>query len=208
MKIIRVSNKLDWDVDEEREDDFFWNEHKDEEKNNRPQDTYDKVDSFSELKEQAKKVNDKFNDLANEQRGEPESAMNKLTRGNNLIFWGTLLEHMGDLIHRMSQDPSFYLGGHEYVLDKVKNAFYNLRFKHEIDKIDLNDNVLQLAEDYVNAHKRLPVYNRVQYLARQCAIQTGQRDFDGLAESLTELKKYLDMGKIKWAREALKDENN
>jgi hypothetical protein len=151
-----------------------------------------------------------FAELGEMQRGEPEILMVRAQHamGGGVMNW--LVEHVGDLIHRMSHAaPHGYFGINE-VERKVKSALRTLRHGYGVGREheeNMRNNAehrglplqKQLAERdsalraYTEAHKKLPVYNRLQWLARQSAIAIGERDFrsaetwiaaiDGIIES-------------------------
>jgi hypothetical protein len=70
-------------------------------------------------------VTKKFEELAAAQRDNPEHAMLKAARYSAGV-WTYLLEHVGDLTHRMAQNPTWFHGGFEWVKEKVDTAYRQL----------------------------------------------------------------------------------
>lgn len=79
-----------------------------------------------------------FDDLAQKQRGAPESAMLKVQFAQISQLYGWACEHTGDLTHRMSQRPKFFKGGHQWVEEKVRKLLNQIDppwiFLDEVDK--------------------------------------------------------------------------
>ena len=63
-----------------------------------------------------------FWELANQQRDLPENAMLKVqfTLGGGIM--NSAVEHIGDLVHRMAEKPTFSSAGYGYVKDKVEKT--------------------------------------------------------------------------------------
>ncbi len=157
-----------------------------------------------------------FRDLANGQRGEPEQAMLQIQSISPGLF-GFLAEHVGDLTHRMAQQPYASAGtawALEYVRPKVGRAIDALTsaygYAREVAENDVNnfasmqargglpdgvttlDQYRQLIRDagqrYADLHRQLPVYNRAQQLARDAAVAHGEMRFDDELALLRELE--------------------
>ncbi len=150
-----------------------------------------------------------FQVLANEQRGEAESAMEAAqgALGGGVLSFA--IEHTGDLVHRMSQnldwDPS---AGYHYVENKVakvlrtlregygfrrehvENMRNNARFRGE-PLADYLARARQALRRYAAAHAQLPVYNRPQFLARRASVALGEERFEDAERALGELEKIL-----------------
>lgn len=132
-----------------------------------------------------------------------------------------LTEHLGDLLNQMTQkycDRTDF--GHEIIKEEVDRALRYVTdsygFKREIDDNLKNNweaagspntfdcwisefNVSR--QHYVDIHARLPIYNEVQRLARQVAIDLGQRADARLETNLELLKRHLS-NKDHWNVEA------
>ena len=139
-------------------------------------------------------VAEAFTALGRTQRGDPESAMNRVQEATGGGVMAYAVEHVGDLTHRMSHMAGWSGGGgdgYEYVHEKVKSCLRSLRNKYgfereahknfennaryqgvSIDKFMIGVNAALAG--YVAEHRKIPVYNRAQWLARQAAIDLGQ----------------------------------
>ncbi len=166
-------------------------------------------------------IDKKFNDLANQQRGEPESKMLAATMfmGGGVI--NPVLEHTGDLTHRMAQYTLREGRGWGYVKEKVdrvlryltypygftrefeENIINNAKFRGMDPKV-FQEKLFSLMQEYADAHKKLPVYNNVQKMARDAAVAVGERRFYAAEGWLDQLKKVLDQGEEVWEKEASK----
>lgn len=161
----------------------------------------------NEISEEEKKK--LFNQLALMQRDKPERAMVRYQMSKvGVPILGLLLEHIGDLIHRMTEITTYDSGGHGYVQEKVKRGIHYLRnpsaFEREYESqrrdrasalgIPLEQYTKlenQLLKVYVDEHSKLPTYNRVQKLAQKAAVSLGLKDFDTTIDALLELHNYL-----------------
>ena len=79
--------------------------------------------------------------LADAQRGEPESAMNRIQEYgfSNLYSWAA--EHTGDLTHRMAERSAYHLGGgYAYVKDKVEKVLRALLEPYGFEK-EVNEGI-------------------------------------------------------------------
>jgi hypothetical protein len=137
-----------------------------------------------------------FRGLANAQRGEPELAMvraqKELSQYPSGATLGTLMEHVGDLTHRMSQKYAEKMNwGREWVEPKVRNQLLNLQNVVDRDRmaqIPITPSMSRYAEE----HAKLPVFNRTQQLSRDAAVALGRKDFDAAERHLTDLRQMLD----------------
>jgi hypothetical protein len=145
--------------------------------------------------------------LALLQRDKPEKAMIKfqfLCPG----IMSSAVEHIGDLIHRMTEKPTFSSAGYEFVKDKVNKTLRWLTNEYGFSK-EFNDNiignanykkipvsqyreqVLQTLQLYAQEHAKLPVYNKAQELARLAAVSLGNLKYNITINALQELKSHL-----------------
>ena len=165
-----------------------------------------------------------FSSIADNQRGDPEISMVKAQRiidGGPLTY---VIEHGGDLIHRLTEFARWRhharkdLLGTDYIKTKgtrVKqtlDAPYGIARDHKetmasvaaYKKVPLKQhkqNVDQALQLYVNAHAKLKVYNEPQFLCRLVAILIGEQEFKVASSVLGAL---LDMRKKKdWVDLAL-----
>lgn len=148
-----------------------------------------------------------FHALAWQQRDKPEKAMNKAQKvlGGGLV--SSIIEHSGDLIHRMSERPTFNSGGYEFVKEKVHklDSWLNENLMSSIHENNIKstakylkipvethrNNVNKALERYVHEHKKLPTYNFTQKLAKIAAVSAGQRKFHVTRAAIRMLKNRL-----------------
>ena len=152
-----------------------------------------------------------FESLGEQQRGTPEMAMTTY-QGVNPGMQGYLMEHAGDLTHRMSHMAKHGYDGRIEVGEKVPKLLRNLKRESLRDseggdtvEASLRVNaetrggdaeVLAKEESaarskYVAAHKKLPVYNEAQYSAREAAIAIGERRYEDAEFHLGALNKIV-----------------
>ena len=160
-----------------------------------------------------------FWDLADEQRGEPESAMLLVQHAYGGGILNVVVEHIGDLTHRMSEKPTFATAGYEFVKPKVEKLLswmergqYDWKpggsFEDEVRSIKgrnaeylhPKDAGAQMAwfstlkdalQKYADAHRKLPVYNEAQRHARDAAVAVGESRYGDAINHLKELQKHL-----------------
>ncbi len=168
---------------------------------------------------------------AQEQRGKPESAMNQaqlLLGGGVLDF---VIEHVGDIYNRMYNtgyglldDPSAIEERRGVVLDKIKKTLrsltnpYGFEREHKenmtasaksrnISLDELQEKADTALQRYADAHKKLPVYNKLQRLARAASIALGEKKFNEAAVVLYKLKDIAEDPQL-WAQEINKVSEN
>ena len=178
----------------------------------------------------ASEVDELFDKLADAQRGAPESAMLRTTRLFGGGSWSVLLEHVGDLIHRMAQKPLFFRGGYDYVKEKVDRAKIMLdgyegpgrqRIESEFDRTldvnaefrvkdgyfenedDFKQKLFENAKRYADEHSQLPAYNEMHIAARQAAVNVGLRNFDLVRKNIEILNEEVQKGNEHWANISL-----
>jgi hypothetical protein len=136
-------------------------------------------------------------DLAWAQRGEPEDAMGRAQRvlgGGGLSY---AIEHAGDITNRGWKDFHLLNGGTlscHYVQNKtgdvlrtlrplyrfIPQHFENMRGNaayHGHSYSEHRDAVTAALLEYAEAHRALPVFNRMQLAAREAAVSLGVQDF-------------------------------
>jgi hypothetical protein len=137
------------------------------------------------------------------QRGAPETAMLKaqMALGGGLL--GVLLEHVGDLSHRMTHQLPNRTGQWE-VEEKTKKTLRWLQsgygIAREIEENAFHNSEAQglsveeywakmepLLQTYSSEHRKLPAYNRPQWLAREAAIAVGQKNYSKATSLIEEL---------------------
>lgn len=162
-----------------------------------------------------------FSELGYKQRGLPEAQMLKCQRfiGGGVV--SHLIEHVGDLTHRLSENifssSGDLEGTLEFVNPKVKKAItvlkseYGFLKEHDENLIsnyhaykDTNGISAEFDEwktetnnmllDYSQKHSELPVYNEAQYLAREAAVELGRLNIDKTVKHLEKLNDIIDNG--------------
>ena len=157
-----------------------------------------------------------FTKLGDDQRGKPEQAMLKVqfTMGGGVL--NPVVEHVGDLTHRMSHMAKYNSMGLDEVAPKVRTVLSTLKsgfgFEREMnDNIRVNAEVRKVKEEvlrkdidkalstYADEHKKLKVYNRPQWLAREAAVAVGRQDFPRAIRMLEKLQGIIDSGSYETA---------
>ena len=102
--------------------------------------------------------------------------------------YGSALENVGDVYHRMTAAPSPPLGAHDVwtpYSSKTAQAVSHLeRASIHAEYFDPSEEEREWGEGYSEAHARLPVYTPVQQLANQSAIHLGKHQFGPSMEAL------------------------
>ena len=172
-------------------------------------------------------TNKDFIKLARLQRGKPEDAMLRVQMSQISQLYGYILEHAGDLIHRMSEDPSFFNGGYEYVSEKVKRCLRylknnygflkevkeqiasNLKYEQERGKYLDEDfdsyynKLIRLSKKFADEHKKLPALNDAHKICKRINVALGNWDFKQAIYYLEMLNKHLKLGEEAWSEFAL-----
>jgi len=158
-----------------------------------------------------------FEKLGADQRGKPEYRMldvQKIAGGGVL---SPLVEHLGDITHRMSHMARWgNVMGAEKVLKTLRWLNNRYGFEREyrenvknnarydgVDPEELQQEISAALRNYAAAHAKLVVYNRAQWLAREAAVAVGMENFDKAREYLTELAKWAN-NENTFTRQALK----
>jgi len=156
-----------------------------------------------------------FDKTAGAQRGKPERAMINLQMLLGGGVYPYVLEHVGDITHRMTEKFKFLQGSHATVQDKVEKTLRTLEhgygFEREMEE-NINHNyefyvekgkppassvleymqkIQELGKIYAKEHEQIPVFNEPQKRARQAAIDLGNWDFDSARSNLNWLKQLL-----------------
>jgi len=150
-----------------------------------------------------------FVELGNTQRGRPESAMLDATGAYGGGVLPTVVEHTGDLSHRMSHMAKYGYFLPENVKEKTKRILRTLDSPYGFEK-EMGENFRNNAkfrgtteealrakvfghmDTYAVEHAKLPVYNRPQWLAREAAVAVGKRDWGTVRRYVEELDKLVD----------------
>jgi hypothetical protein len=142
-----------------------------------------------------------FKALGSAQRGAPEQAMLRVQRIAGGGVLSALVEHVGDITHRMSHMAQYgTVLGREKVLKTLgwldadygferemkENIAANARYR-EVDAVLSHQQISTALRAYAAAHAALPVYNEAQYLARQAAVEVGKENFNAARQALRRL---------------------
>jgi len=166
----------------------------------------------------------KFMELANLQRGEPESAMLRVQKAMSGGVLSHTAEHVGDLTNRMTNLAKWGGSGWENVREKLDKTIKTLDHPYGFAR-EHAENIKNNAEyfnvpveqfearvdaalkEYADAHRALPVYNEVQRLARDAAVAVGEKRWEDASDLLHTLS---DKAKTpeQFAREAEKFETS
>lgn len=163
-----------------------------------------------------------FWNLAQQQRDIPEKAMLKVQRAMSGGVMNSVAEHVGDIIHRMSEKNTFAWAGYDYVKEKVKKCLmwlenpygFEKEFKENIrnnaryykmDETEFANKIYAALKEYGEEHAKLPTYNNAQRLAQMSAVSLGRLDFNATIYALRQLDKRLGSQEewIKFAHEGL-----
>jgi len=167
---------------------------------------------------------DQSKQLAREQRGAPENAMRNIQLSQIAQLYGYLAEHIGDLIHRMAEEPFYFHGGFDVVHEKLKriDMYLNDRYGFEREfKEQITENLKydiaqgkvkyksfdeayealrKLGKIYADEHRKLKPINRAQSLARLAAVAYGEFRFNDVRNVISQLKSKVDQGLEVWEK--------
>jgi hypothetical protein len=177
--------------------------------------------------------NKAFENLAKSQRGAPEIAM---VRAQDALYnlkdpskagqeyqqyessgmYSNLLEHVGDITHRMSEMPDMQPNlGIELVTPKVMRSIERLRNPIDLKNMSKIPSIPETVK-YSEEHSKLEVFNEMQMLARDSAVAIGNKDFDTARINLQKIADAIADGSyasmameynpdIRYSRKALPD---
>jgi hypothetical protein len=147
----------------------------------------------------------KFAEMGQLQRDLPERAMNiaQSALGGGVLSF--CLEHVGDIYHRMTHHAKYGSLYHGLVDDKVQKTLrvlehgYGFEKEHNenmvgsstYNKTNLEEYIAKAKETtdvYAIEHKKLPIYNKAQYFAREASVALGEHNFDRAKLMLNNLK--------------------
>lgn len=162
------------------------------------------------------------------QRGPAEAAMSRYqhTMGGGVM--GHVMEHTGDLTHRMNKHPEGFSGlevtmddvvpkvnrmqgalNHRYGFEKEMGE--NLRSNAAYQGEDIGTHTANhdhLAQAYAEAHRQLPVYNYPSEVARDAAVAVGEQRFDAARAGVSTLHAMTHGGKdssgTSWAEDDMR----
>jgi hypothetical protein len=145
-----------------------------------------------------------FTRLGELQRDKPEMAMLRVQKFMGGGVLNPVVEHVGDIIHRMTHlvEYNTVLGrekivktlrwlSHPYGFEKEyrENIRNNAR-ENNISVKELQAKVSEALQRYASAFEPLIVYNKAQWLAKQAAVYIGHEEFN---RARTCLSLLLDM---------------
>ena len=144
-----------------------------------------------------------FKAIGEQQRDVPEDAMGRVKTASGGGVLGTLVEHVGDLTHRMTHD----MGGSGIakmdLTEKINRTLGELLSNPESSiagqmRSNARDRGVSLETlqadtdaalaEYAEAHRALPAYNEMQRLARDAAVAIGEKNFGEATRLLQELQ--------------------
>lgn len=155
-----------------------------------------------------------FIKIGRQQRGKAESAMLKIQSEMGGGVLNPVVEHAGDIIHRMNDPNTFDYAGYGYVKEKVNRVIWYLSNKYgferefkenlAVNKTDY-EKLSKLLLNYANEHKKLPVFNKAQKLVQDLCILIGKQEWRWALLCLYKLDDHLKTEKDwkKFAHEGL-----
>ena len=141
--------------------------------------------------------------VADMQRGAPERAMLRVQHTMKGGVLSPVVEHIGDLTHRMTEhaDAGYWL--EDIIQEKVKRGLSYLTHGYGFEK-EMQENIRANKTDveeldkrlleYAKEHEKIPVYNAAQYHGREAAVALGYKDWNKSIEHLRVLQNMLDKG--------------
>jgi hypothetical protein len=144
-----------------------------------------------------------FEGIADAQRSGPEQVMLRIQFHNVGGVLNPIVEHVGDISHRMTEHAKYgdYLQG--IVLDKCVKSLRILEsrygFVREMEEnnrsngTDVNQ-LNALLMEYANAHSKIPAYNPAQYAAREAAVSVGKQDWNKAIDHLKYIVRIIEDG--------------
>jgi len=163
--------------------------------------------------------------LAKAQREAPEKAMVRIRRTYGGGVLNPVVENVGDLTHRMSEIVTSQSSGYQYVREKVEKVLWTLESPygfekgmyeniksnaeyHKQDPKNVERQVVEQLKTYADEHRKLPVFNKAQKMARDAAIAVGEMRWNDVIGYLKDLKKHLDQGVEHWTTFAREIDRN
>lgn len=170
----------------------------------------------SEVKELERKMKERdiaFEKMAQAQRSEPERLSTKTFPSAASGYYQNALEHIGDLTHRLGEHFSNYHGleaipkiksqlrvqnndFRNIVYEQIEsnNKYYKEKGLTNITDEEAIEKIKEHGQKYSEAHSKIPIYNELQYHARQAAIELGLWHFSEVRKHLQWLKDVIDSG--------------
>lgn len=145
----------------------------------------------------------KFEAVADMQRGAPEHAMLRVQHVMGGGVLSPVVEHVGDLVHRMTEHAGAGMYLEDIIEEKVKRGLRYLTHGYGFER-EMKENMRanntdeekldQMLLQYAKEHEKLPVYNIAHYHGREAAIALGYKKWDEAIKHLKALKGMLDSG--------------
>ena len=156
-----------------------------------------------------------LDEAASVQRGRPESAMLTAQRRMGGGVYPHVLEHVGDLTHRIAEGGGVY--GTEFVTPKVRRSLHSIDhpygFEREMHEqiadnqrfrasrgeegVDVEE-VGRLGRAYADEHRKVPAYTEPMMHGRQAAVALGEQDYPTASAHLNALQRSVDKGPEHW----------
>lgn len=164
------------------------------------------------LENRADEISDRdlsFAQLASNQRGRPEIRMREVQNSYGGGVLSFVVEHVGDITHRASEKFEYLKGSYSTVKDKVDKTLKTLTHGYGFEKEHL-ENIQNYAnnkgisfedakkavdkalKNYADEHRKLRVYNDVQFFAREAAVALGEQDWNRAISYLEQLQTLTD----------------
>lgn len=154
---------------------------------------------------------DKFHQAGRLQRGDPESAMLKVQNAYGGGLLNPVVEHSGDVLHRMTD---FRQGGpgwiQESFRDKINKVHRWLTHPYGFEK-EMSENMVSNAKargipleehkakvdnalsKFAEEHSKLPSYNRTQWLVNKANVAIGKQEWETARDAYDQLKQIADL---------------
>ena len=155
-----------------------------------------------------------FENVSNTQRYAPEIAMSKIQSSGTVPELFGVVEHIGDLTHVLTNEAPYGNFRRDRVRSKIAGqlgVLENPNLKYFIEKghkslstfnkaekgisesVDtIRKRYHKLMQKYADEHRKIPVFNRPQKLARDAAVAIGERRFKEAAKLLRNLDKIAE----------------
>ena len=147
-----------------------------------------------------------FMAIADQQRGDPEHAMLRVQHTYKGGVLSPVVEHIGDLQHRMTEHADAAMWLEDIIEEKVNRGLRYLTHGYGFEK-EMQENIRanntdvekldKLLLEYAREHQKLPVYNAAHYHARAACIAIGKQQWTVAVDHLNVLKQMLDNGAYK-----------
>ena len=155
-----------------------------------------------------------FENVSGTQRGAPEIAMSKIQSSQTAPELSGVVEHIGDLTHVLTNEAPYGSFRRDRVRSKIAGqlrVLENPNLEHFIEEghkslstfnkaekgisesVDtIRKRYHKLMQKYADEHRKIPVFNRPQKLARDAAVAIGERRFKEAAKLLRNLDKIAE----------------